>query len=423
MLGVSASLSGLALIAFMAGTVFGSQVTTRVMVRIAHYMRVPMVGLAIAVIVLVMLGTNPAGYSIAEFVGLLFALGCGLGPMYPMSTIVMQNAVKPHQLGTATGTLNFFRTLGGAIIVAVFGALVLGGSTFVRGHDAGKARGGTRRLGAGLSLGVSGSRASSFRFPSSAFSPLKNGRCMGRLAWPTAPNRRPAGINVRQSHKHPRKIKGRVLCRAECFPPPRWQSLRRRFTAGAARGATIIDDWYAAKLPSPPQLKPVTLVPKETALLVMDFTVQTCTVERRKRCANSVPMVKAFVEPARAKGALIIYRVAVPKSVPGDILKELTPARSRKFSAAWDRKFINSDLEKTLRDKGITTVVAMGTQAQTSVLHTGADAVLRGFKVIVPVDAMSAGDLFPELYTAWHLANAARISNQVTLTQLDMISF
>jgi Mn2+/Fe2+ NRAMP family transporter len=49
--------------------------------------------------------------------------------MFPMSTIVMQNAVKPHQLGTATGTLNFFRTLGGAIIVAVFGAIVLGSGT------------------------------------------------------------------------------------------------------------------------------------------------------------------------------------------------------------------------------------------------------------------------------------------------------
>jgi hypothetical protein len=32
-------------------------------------------------------------------------------------------------MGTATGTLNFFRTLGGAIIVAVFGAIVLGGGT------------------------------------------------------------------------------------------------------------------------------------------------------------------------------------------------------------------------------------------------------------------------------------------------------
>ncbi len=194
--------------------------------------------------------------------------------------------------------------------------------------------------------------------------------------------------------------------------------------AAAAHGETIIDDWYAAKLPPPPQLKPVTLVPKETALLVMDFTVQTCTVERRKRCADSVPKVKAFVEAARAKGALIIYSVAVPKSVPGDILKDLTPASGEEvLPPLGPDNFINSDLERTLHDKGITTVVAMGTQAQTSVLHTGADAALRGFKVIVPVDAMSADDLFPELYTAWHLANAARISNQVTLTKLDMIGF
>jgi nicotinamidase-related amidase len=86
-------------------------------------------------------------------------------------------------------------------------------------------------------------------------------------------------------------------------------------------------------------------------------------------------------------------------------------------------KFINSDLEKTLKDKGIKTVVPMGTQAQTSVLHTGGEAALRGFKVVVPVDAMSSDDLFPELYTAWHLAHAARISDQVTLTRLDMIGF
>jgi nicotinamidase-related amidase len=196
------------------------------------------------------------------------------------------------------------------------------------------------------------------------------------------------------------------------------------FAAGAAHAATVIDDWNSTKLPAPPALKPVTLVPNETALLVMDFTVQTCTPERRKRCADSVPKVKAFVEAARAKGALIIYSVAVPGSVPGDVLKELAPAAGEQvLPPLGPDKFINSDLEKTLHDKGIKTVVAMGTQAQTSVLHTGGEAALRGFKVIVPVDAMSADDLFPELYTAWHLANAARISNQVTLTRLDMIGF
>ena len=54
-------------------------------------------------------------------------------------------------------------------------------------------------------------------------------------------------------------------------------------TAHPARAQTVIDDWNQVKLPPPPALKPVTLVAKETALLVMDFTVQTCTPERRKK--------------------------------------------------------------------------------------------------------------------------------------------
>ena len=194
--------------------------------------------------------------------------------------------------------------------------------------------------------------------------------------------------------------------------------------AGVAQAQTVIDDWSKVKLPPPPQLKPVTLDAKTTALLVMDFTVQTCTPERRKRCADSVPKVKTFVEESRAKGALIIYSVAVPGSVPTDVLKDLTPAAGEQvLPPLGPDKFINSDLEKTLKDKGIKTVVAMGTQAQTSVLHTGGEATLRGFKVIVPVDAMSADDLFPEAYTAWHLATASRISNDVTLTRLDMIGY
>jgi EmrB/QacA subfamily drug resistance transporter len=127
-LGLSASWSGLALIAFMAGTVVGSLTAARLMVRLTRYMRVPLASLLFAVTALGVLAIDPVNQSIGRLVFLLFVLGCGVGPMYPMSTIVMQNAVKPHQLGTATGTLNFFRTLGGAIIVAVFGAIVLGSS-------------------------------------------------------------------------------------------------------------------------------------------------------------------------------------------------------------------------------------------------------------------------------------------------------
>jgi nicotinamidase-related amidase len=191
-----------------------------------------------------------------------------------------------------------------------------------------------------------------------------------------------------------------------------------------AQAQTVIDEWAAAKLPPAPMLKPAKIMPGETALLVMDFTNQTCSQERRPRCALSVPKVVKLVNEARAMGMLIIYSVAVPKSVPGDIVKALTPASGEQvLPPLGPDKFIGSDLEKTLKDKNITTIVAMGTQAQTSVLHTGATGALKGFKVIVPVDAMSADDIFPEAYTAWHLSTAARISNQVTLTRLDMISY
>jgi EmrB/QacA subfamily drug resistance transporter len=125
-LGASASISGLALIGFMAGATLGSLLSGRLLVRLTHYMRVPIIGLFIAVVVLGYLAVKPASLSLTGFSLLLVVLGAALGPMYPTSTILMQNVVKPYQMGIATGTLNFFRLLGGAIVVAVFGAIVFG---------------------------------------------------------------------------------------------------------------------------------------------------------------------------------------------------------------------------------------------------------------------------------------------------------
>ena len=163
----------------------------------------------------------------------------------------------------------------------------------------------------------------------------------------------------------------------------------------AVQAQALIEEWARPSFRRP-AVEDGQARPKETAILVMDFTKQTCTPERRKRCADQVPNVVKFVTEGRAKGALIIYSVAVPNSVPADILPVLTPAAGEQvLPPLGPDKFINSDLEKTLKDKGIKTVVAMGTQAQTSVLHTSATAALKGFKVIVPVDGMSADGVFP----------------------------
>jgi nicotinamidase-related amidase len=196
-------------------------------------------------------------------------------------------------------------------------------------------------------------------------------------------------------------------------------------SATASHAQTIIEEWSSAKLPAPPALKPAKIAaPKATALLVMDFTNQTCTKDRRPRCAASVQKVAKLINDARGHGALIIYSIAGTGATNADILKELTPAAGETIlGPIGPDKFIGSDLEKSLKDKGIKTLVAMGTQAQTSVLHTASTGALKGFKVIVPVDGMSSDDVFPELYTAWHLSTAARISNEVTLTKFEMIGF
>src|SRR5262249_626435 len=117
---------------------------------------------------------------------------------------------------------------------------------------------------------------------------------------------------------------------------------------------TVIDEWASAKLPAPPALKPATIAANETALLVMDFTKQTCTNERRPRCAPSVPKVLNLVTQARATGAFIVSSVAVPGSVPADILPELTTAAGEPvLPPLGPDKFIGGELEKTLKDKGI----------------------------------------------------------------------
>src|SRR5258707_13213087 len=51
--------------------------------------------------------------------------------------------VALHQLGVATGTMNFFRALGSTFIVSAFGAIVLAGAPVTRGMSAGAVLAGT----------------------------------------------------------------------------------------------------------------------------------------------------------------------------------------------------------------------------------------------------------------------------------------
>jgi nicotinamidase-related amidase len=190
--------------------------------------------------------------------------------------------------------------------------------------------------------------------------------------------------------------------------------------AALAQSKDIIDEWATVQAPKAPELKPVTLDASSTALLVLDFVKQTCNNERRPRCLASVPKMEKLLKQARSNKVTVIYSVTT-SSTPADILKELAPLEGEPIVKAMADKFLGTDLEKILKDKGIKTVIVTGTAAHGAVLNTASQAAFRGLKVIVPVDGMSSENTYFEQYTAYHLGNAPGVAQQVTLTRSDMI--
>jgi nicotinamidase-related amidase len=185
-----------------------------------------------------------------------------------------------------------------------------------------------------------------------------------------------------------------------------------------AQTQTIIDEWGSVKAPPPPELKPVMVDVKTTALLLLDFGKQNCG--QRPRCVASVPRVQKFADEARAKNVMIVHSL-FGQVTEADLLIAVKSGEPVVRSGA--NKFLRTDLEKILKDKGIQTVIVTGTAAHGAVLNTASAAALMGMKVILPVDGMSS-DAFSEMYTAWHLANGpGGVGPNTTLTRIDMIKY
>jgi MFS family permease len=123
---LSAAQSGVALIPQMAATVLWSTICGQLMMHLTHYKRVGLIGVVVAIASLAVLAAAPSSLPLWIVLVLNFAIGSGLGTMFPISTVCLQNAVPPTQMGVATGAANFFRALMSALVVAVLGAIVLG---------------------------------------------------------------------------------------------------------------------------------------------------------------------------------------------------------------------------------------------------------------------------------------------------------
>lgn len=198
------------------------------------------------------------------------------------------------------------------------------------------------------------------------------------------------------------------------------------FAALPAQAGDIVTEWASVKPPPVPQLKPVTVDPKSTALLVLDFMKNNCGA--RPRCVATVPAVKKLIDAARANGMMIAYNLTGQNPKSEDMIDQSLAPRAGEHLIKNGRganKWYNSDLEDALKAKGIRTVIITGTSAQGAVAGSTQGATERGFKAIVPVDGMSAEDAYNEQYAAWHLAKGGPVAlvENVTVTRSDLIKF
>ena len=196
------------------------------------------------------------------------------------------------------------------------------------------------------------------------------------------------------------------------------------FGAAPVLAGDITAEWANVTPPPAPELKQATVDSKTTALLILDLMKANCGV--RPRCLATVPNVKKLLDAARANDMMVFYTLVGATPTPENMVEAaLAPRAGEWVAQGGPDKFLGSDLEKRLKDKGIKTVIVTGTSAQGAVVGTGSGSAQRGYKVVVPVDGMSSEDPYTEQYAAWHLykGGPAGVLANITLTRSDLIKF
>jgi predicted MFS family arabinose efflux permease len=124
-LGVSATQSGNLLTPLMMGAVIGSITGGQTVSRTGKYKAVALVGsvlVAVGMIVFARLGVGTPRLDVVY--GMVIA-GLGMGLLQPVYTIAVQNVAPRRQMGAATSSTIFFRSIGSTVGVAAFGSVML----------------------------------------------------------------------------------------------------------------------------------------------------------------------------------------------------------------------------------------------------------------------------------------------------------
>ncbi|MEZ5408544.1 MAG: MDR family MFS transporter [Acidimicrobiales bacterium] len=122
--GVTATRSGLMMIPQSIGISLMATAGGLLVTRTGRYKWTMLVGGAVAAGGLALLTRIGPDTGALDLAPTLFILGVGLGLIFPNLTLSVQNAAGVEDLGIATSTSNFFRSMGGAFGAAIAGALL-----------------------------------------------------------------------------------------------------------------------------------------------------------------------------------------------------------------------------------------------------------------------------------------------------------
>jgi MFS family permease len=118
--GSSPTMAGLQMIPFVLGIMTGSIVAGQLISRTGRYRIFPIIGSSLMVVALGLFALIDADTPLWRVMLIMVVMGLGLGGnMQPMITAV-QNAVSPREIGVATSSVAFFRSMGGTLGTAVF---------------------------------------------------------------------------------------------------------------------------------------------------------------------------------------------------------------------------------------------------------------------------------------------------------------
>src|ERR1700730_13691184 len=200
-------------------------------------------------------------------------------------------------------------------------------------------------------------------------------------------------------------------------------------TAEAQQNARAAGKMVTLQMPAIPDPARVTLDPKTTALMVLDYVEPICNAQ--PSCKDKMlPAMTPFMERVRKAGLTVAYGTRDQNM--SKWLKEVAPTPSdiKIINTAQDR-FYNTDLDKALKAKGIATIIMVGWKVSGSVTYTSVGAMVRDYTVVIPMDTTAAATDYETTIGFYQILNGANANlkneplkpKSATLSRTDMITF